>query len=83
MPVAVHNAVNCSKNNLSSFMIYKYVYVLHLTEVLLINMTKMKLCVCVRGCVWEKLWLPLTIKQHVSYKENFFVFYVFVSLSFF
>lgn len=46
MSVAVHNAVNCSWKNtfLSSFMIYKYMYVLHLTEVLLINNTKMKLC---------------------------------------
>ncbi len=84
MPVAVHNAVNCSweKNNnhiLSSFMIYKYMYELHLTEVLLINNTKMKLCAC--AGVWEKkLWLPLNIKQHVSYKEkDVFLFYVFVS----
>lgn len=52
MPVAVHNAVNCflgeKKNQhiLSSFMIYKYMYELHLTEVLLINNTKMKMYVC-------------------------------------
>lgn len=30
-------------------------YVLHLTEVLLINNTKMKLCVCVRVCARECL----------------------------
>lgn len=42
MPVAVHNAVNCSqKSILSSVRIYKYMYELQLTEVLLIN-TKMK-----------------------------------------
>lgn len=46
LPVAVHNAVNCSKKNiLSSFMIYKYMYELHLTEVLLIDIMKLKLCV--------------------------------------
>lgn len=49
LPVAVHNAVNCSKKKnkriLSSFMIYKYMYELHLTEVLLIDILKLKLCV--------------------------------------
>lgn len=59
MPVAVHNAVNCSwkkekkkkrRHILSSFMIYKYMYGLHLTEVLLINNTKNE-AVCVRAGV--------------------------------
>lgn len=46
LPLAVHNAVNCSKHTiLSSFLIYKYMYELHLTEVLLIDIMKMKLYV--------------------------------------
>lgn len=49
LPVAVHNAVNCYKKNiLSSFMVYKYMYELHLTQVLLINIMTLKLCVCAR-----------------------------------
>lgn len=51
MPVAVHNAVTffffffslVGRGVLSSFMRYKYMYVLHLTEVLLIN-TKNEAC---------------------------------------
>ena len=86
MPVAVHNAVNCflekKTNILSSFMTYKYMYVLHLTEVLLINTKNEAVCVC--ECLREKLWLPLNIKQHVSYREKTSVLFFFIFfLSFF
>lgn len=64
MIVAVHNPVNGSwrerereekkkENALSSFTIYKYMYVLHLTEVLPIDGVGAALRPC--GCLREKL----------------------------
>lgn len=50
------------ENALSSFTIYKYMYVLHLTEVLPIDGVGAALRPC--GCLREKLWLSVDIKQH-------------------
>lgn len=91
MSVAVHNAV---KLFFFFFLVLFFVrgeecilssswdinmYVLHLTEVLLIN-TKMK--PRVSECWREKLWLPLNIKQHVSYKDKCFSYFLFFYILF-
>lgn len=59
-------------------------YVLHLTEVLLINNTKMKLCVCAR--VSERKAVIATEYKAARFlprKKCVFLFYVLLSLSFF
>lgn len=56
-------------------------YELHLTEVLLINNTKMKLCVCAR--VFERKAVIATEYKAARFLQRkrcfFFLFYVFVS----
>lgn len=55
---------------------------MNLTEVLLINGTKMKLCVWARGCLREKAVIATEYKAARFLQKCFFFFYVFVSLLF-
>lgn len=59
-------------------------YVLHLTEVLLINNTKMKLCVCVCARVFERKAVIATeykTARFLQRKKNVFFFFMFLFLS--